>query len=152
MTLCCRMSCGRFAEPAEKVETHMYFFMLLLKKFMHCYSFLSLMLQNVRCLLVSAVQLLQLRRRPTRLLDSGDVLVMDEAVEGDHLQEKNDKEELRPLTRMSSRVSRVIGVVSFWVTSRVSRRDQLVDQGLRFGEFHRQLPALEHGPVERLDG
>lgn len=86
MTLCCRMSCERFAEPAEKVETHMYFFMLPLKKFTHWYSFLSQTLQNVRCLLVSAVQLQQLRRRPTRLLDSGDVLVMDEAVEGDHLQ------------------------------------------------------------------
>lgn len=86
MTLCCRMSCERFAEPAEKVETHTYFVMLPLKKFTHCYSLLSRTLQNVRCLLVSAVRLQQLRRRPTRLLDSGDVLVMDEAVEGDHLQ------------------------------------------------------------------
>lgn len=76
---------------------------------------------------------------------------MDEAVGGDHLQETNDKEDFRPQALTCFTVKRVPSLM-FSVTSRVPRRDELVDQGLGFGELHCQLPTLEHGPVERLDG
>lgn len=94
MMLCCRTSCERFAEPAEKYLAHMYFFRLPLKTFTHIFFPLT----KGQCLLVLAGQLQQLRQQPTRLLDSGDVLVMDEAVEGDHLREINDKKGFRPPT------------------------------------------------------
>lgn len=91
MMLCCKMSCEHFAGPAGKSRgTHVRLYATLEK----------VMITNVLeggGLLVSAAQLQQLQQQPTRLLDSGDVLAMDEDVEGDHLQETNDKEDLRPL-------------------------------------------------------